>query len=130
VQPAPTVIAGASRYHTAVVATLLWSRNKAGDSAQARREGRDTLYCLAGCCGGWLWGQLLAAWGCAGLRHREGVGKHHFEPATPWPFLGCEMFVFQSFPTWVITGQVRIFLIDSILVGFLVLLACCSGCVV
>lgn len=83
---------------------------------------------LAGCGRGGLWGQLVAAWGL--LMDQEGSGKHHPEPVPPPPFLGCGMCSFQSFPMWVTTGQVRIFPIDSILVGFSVLLPCCLVCVV
>lgn len=68
--------------------------------------------------------------GCAQLMHQEGLGKNHLETVTPQPFLGCEICFFHSFPSWSVTGQVRIFLIDSILVGFSVLLPCCLGCVV
>lgn len=107
-----------------LVTALLWRRRRAGDRVRAWR--RPFVACL-----GWqAVGAVVAAWGHVQLMDQEGSGKHHFEPVTPPPFLGREMCSCQSFPMWVITGQVRIFLIDSILVGFSVLLPCCWGCVV
>lgn len=102
---------------------------------QGTEEGLGDHLCvvfLAWAVLGWLWEgwAVGAAWGRVQLMDQEGSGKHHSEPVPPPPFLGCEMCSFQSSPVWVITGQVRIFLIDSILVGFSALLPCCLGCVV
>lgn len=132
-QPA-LVITGVSGSHTATVATLLWRRRRAGGGAPAQRKGTETLHGVAGL--GW---QAAAGAGCGDSWWQLGdmpnwcVGKargsttsnqllHHHS-------LGVRC-TFFSFPTWVTTGQVRIFLIDSILVGFSVLLPCCLGCFV
>lgn len=53
---------------------LLWRRRKAGDGAQAQRNGWETI------CG-------ISGLGCVQLMDQDGSGKHHFEPVTHHPSL-------------------------------------------